>query len=742
MESVNEQTINSNMDIEEEILDFEEAIDFNFSDNPDALNTELLDESMLDLDGTMDFNIDEPLEKRASTSTENEKNAQQDTNNISNNNNDTEADKVDITPPPDDDPEELKLGLDDEFDPDFFKEFGSGDIIENDGNLADDEFWKEIGLDPLQDILDNDKADTNNTEKVEKLETDDIEVKSSQKDEIKKHDEMVVPKEEESKETKKSDTLSVSKSIPSTKSPEKEDGEIPTSTTATTTSDNRQQQQKKQPTQSQPQSGPVQKPTQQQRSSNQRQTSQQQSNHTQQSNQNFRRSGIRRNNDWRPGNTGGEFFNGTFRTGFGPGMEGMPGMPMGQIPMGNPMIPNLSGPIIGPNIHVNPNFARLRPHAFPFANPVTQFQPIGSGGPHMNMMPYQNQMEIPPFHPSMGPMVGGRGGNNNSFSRGGSTFNHHNAMSSRRQVNQQQSNNNNNNQNQRTIPSSLSKRKTPADGFEQKEPANKRNATNGKSVVQDNKDNNKSNASNTVDRTNKTANTTSEKTLKSGIPTLATNKEPSLSSIKTKSNSNLATSGSASNSKPTSAKSVLKQVQRPVKNNSIKSQTVFNTSSNVKSVAKSSVKPPSAQNTTSKPTLSSSKPVTSSSKPATSLKSTLSKSTTQITSNAKSVNEKSASNTTTNNTTTTNITTNAANAGGKVLAASNKLKISNVGDSVTKRELQSLASAVPGGFSLITLERVDNSAEITFKTLDGARIFRRKHNRSQLGGSNVVINFS
>ncbi|CAG8437232.1 5079_t:CDS:2 [Diversispora eburnea] len=551
------------MDIEEEeILDFEEAIDFNFSDNPDALNTELLDESMLDLDGTMDFNIDEPLEK---------------------------LDKTAITPPPEDDPDELKLGLDDEFDPDFFKEFGSGDINENDGNLADDEFWKEFGLDSTQDIdiLDNDKSDTNNTEKVEKSETDDIEVKSSQKDDIKKHGEVTVPKEEESKETKKSDSLSVSKSIPSTKSPEKEDGEIPT---ATTTSDNRQQQQKKQPTQSQPQSGPVQKSTQQQRSSNQRQTSQQQSNHTQQSNQNFRRSGIRRNNDWRPGNTGGEFFNGTFRTGFGPGMEGMPGMPMGQIPMGNPMIPNLPGPIIGPNIHVNPNFARLRPHAFSFTNPVTQFQPIGSGGPHMNMMPYQNQMDIPPFHPPMGPMVGGRSGNNNSFSRGGSTFNHH-------------------------AISSLSKRKTPADGFEQKEPANKRNATNGKSVVQDNKDNNKSNASNTVDRTNKTANTASEKTLKSGIPTLATNKETSLSSIKTKSNSNLAASGSASNSKPTSAKSVLKQVQRTVKNNPIKSQTI-----------------------------------------------------------------------------------------------------------VTKRELQSLASAVPGGFSLITLERVDNSAEITFKTLDGVNL--------------------
>ena len=127
-------------------------------------------------------------------------------------------------------------------------------------------------------------------------------------------------------------------------------------------------------------------------------------------------------------------------------------MPIGQIPMGNPamMPPNIhnmgnfffnfflyflillsiikitniiltvyffdiKGQMIGPNIHVNPNFARLRPHVLPFGNPLMQYP----GGPHVNMLPFQGQMDIPQYHPSMNPMAGGGrvgsgGGNNNN----------------------------------------------------------------------------------------------------------------------------------------------------------------------------------------------------------------------------------------------------------------------------------------------------------------------------------------
>ncbi|CAJ0832815.1 5782_t:CDS:2 [Entrophospora sp. SA101] len=98
--------------------------------------------------------------------------------------------------------------------------------------------------------------------------------------------------------------------------------------------------------------------------------------------QNFRGRNLRKNNDWRqPNLNAGAFLNGVmspFRPGFAPGQ------------------------MIGPNIHVNPNFARLRPHVLPFGNPLMQYP----GGPHMNMLPYQGQMEIPQYHPSMNPMAG------------------------------------------------------------------------------------------------------------------------------------------------------------------------------------------------------------------------------------------------------------------------------------------------------------------------------------------------
>src|SRR6266542_2761025 len=136
--------------------------------------------------------------------------------------------------------------------------------------------------------------------------------------------------------------------------------------------------------------------------------------------------------------------------------------------------------MIGPNIHVNPNFAgRLRPHTLPFGNPMSQY-PMGSGPP-MNMMPYQGQMDMHPYHhPSVTPMASGRGNSNSYGGRGGSPGFNHNSASPRRPTNQQ-----NNNQTQRPMQPSP-KRKVPNDGFDQKEPESKKTSVaNGKSPVPD-----------------------------------------------------------------------------------------------------------------------------------------------------------------------------------------------------------------------------------------------------------------
>ncbi|CAJ0844932.1 21451_t:CDS:2 [Entrophospora sp. SA101] len=153
--------------------------------------------------------------------------------------------------------------------------------------------------------------------------------------------------------------------------------------------------------------------------------------------QNFRGRNLRKNNDWRqPNLNAGAFLNGVmspFRPGFAPGQ------------------------MIGPNIHVNPNFARLRPHVLPFGNPLMQYP----GGPHMNMLPYQGQMEIPQYHPSMNPMAGRVARRQMNSSPSG--------------ANQQQRHPSS--QSQTSSSSSPSKRKFPDNGFEQKESDNKRSST-------------------------------------------------------------------------------------------------------------------------------------------------------------------------------------------------------------------------------------------------------------------------
>ncbi|CAG8441637.1 9561_t:CDS:2 [Funneliformis caledonium] len=333
---------------------------------------------------------------------------------------------------------------------------------------------------------------------------------------------------------------------------------------------------------------------------------------------------------------------------------------MGQMPLNNPpMLPNLNmppGPMIGPNIHVNPNFARLRPHALPFGNPINQY-PMGSGPP-MNMMPYQGQMEMHPYHPSMAPMGGGRGSNSYGVRGGSPGFSHHNSISPPRRLPVSQQNN------QRPIQPSP-KRKVPNDGFDQKEPDSKKiSVTNGKSSASDAK---------STSSTQKNA----EKSKVTG--TTATTKDTSSPAAK------------ASNSKQGTSTAVTSKAASAATKNKVASG-----STSTKQPPKPAQKPTPKSTVRSLPT----KPSVASSE------------------------------------------TSKSTASHSSAAGANKLTIGNVAEGVTKREIQDLANKVPGGISSITFDRSAQTAEVAFKTSEGAKLFRRKYNRSVLGGSNIVINFS
>ncbi len=221
--------------------------------------------------------------------------------------------------------------------------------------------------------------------------------------------------------------------------------------------------------------------------------------------------------------------------------------------------------MIGPNIHVNPNFARLRPHALPFGNPINQY-PMGSGGPPMNMMPYQGQMDMHPYHPSMTPMGGGRG-NNNSYGRGGSPgFNHHGSISTRRpQISQQ-----NNNQPQRPTQSSP-KRKVPNDGFDQKEPDSKKiSVTNGKSPAPD--ANSASTSQKNAEKSKETSSPVTTKNTSSPTVVKASNSKQGTSTANTNKTTSAATKNkvtptSDNRSGSTSTKQTPKPVQKPAPKN-------------------------------------------------------------------------------------------------------------------------------------------------------------------------------
>jgi hypothetical protein len=302
--------------------------------------------------------------------------------------------------------------------------------------------------------------------------------------------------------------------------------------------------------------------------------------------------------------------------------------------------------MIGPNIHVNPNFARLRPHALPFGNPMSQY-PMGSGGPPMNMMPYQGQMDMHPYHSSMTPIGSGRGNNSSYAGRGSSPGFNHNTISPRRPTSQQ-----NSNQTQRPIQSSP-KRKVPNDGFDQKEPDNKKiSVTNGKSSVLDaksippsQKNAEKSRAVSSPTKSSSSPPAVKVSNSKQGTSTANTNKTISATTKNKIAPVSSNTSGSIS------TKQAPKPTQKPAPKNTIR---------NAQSKA----------STASSPHL----------KVSSDADSSISKSTIK------------AGDVSTSKSTT--------KTGGAPSSGGNKLTIGNVDERVTKRDIQDLANNVPGGFSV------------------------------------------
>ncbi|CAI2164511.1 19369_t:CDS:2 [Funneliformis geosporum] len=584
----------------DEILDFDDNVDFSFTEDPQVTDSNLLEsDSLFDLDAEMSFATGgQRAEGKLSPEEENKEMSELIDNQLSGNseldNNSTLVHQKDQ--------EELKYGEIEDFDmddPDFLKEYGeiNGDEVV----IEDDEFWKELGLDPpnvVAEVENERTAEKSGT--TEKFDTDNANISkttpkentpkrslTSQLDAVKVNSaKLDISSSKSVKRTSKSPGISTS--------PEKEDGR-----------------------------------------------------------------GSRRNNDWRPVNNSGSFLNNnmsSFRSGFGPGLEGMPGIPMGQMPLNNPsMLPNLNmppGPMIGPNIHVNPNFARLRPHALPFGNPINQY-PMGSGPP-MNMMPYQGQMEMHPYHPSMAPMGGGRGNSNSYGVRGVSPgFSHHNSISPPRRLPVSQQNN------QRPIPSP--KRKVPNDGFDQKEPDSKKiSVTNGKSSAPDAKPT--SSSQKNAEKSKVTVTTVTTKDT-SGPAVKASNSKQGTATAITSKAASVATKNkvaptSDNRSGSTSTKQPPKPVQKPAPKNIIRSLP-------------------------SKPSVASSETSKSTAAPST-----------------------------------------AASSVGV-----NKLTIGNVVEGVTKRDIQDLANKIPGGILSITFDRSAQTAEVSFKTSEGAKLFRRKYNR-------------
>ncbi|CAG8686588.1 7379_t:CDS:2, partial [Scutellospora calospora] len=201
----------------DEILDFEETVDFNLSDNPDALDVEILDEDGL-------FSLDDiGFENSKQQDEENTKDG--DNGKTQNNEQHIELDKNisgGTTQPPMEHLEETSVEIS-EFnldDPYFLKGYEDANGgIDSEMNIEDEEFWKGLGVDPSDTLG---KEDSKGSDLVGKLETDNSTSALPQKENTFKSSSSMT--DVAKADGKKSNTSNNGKSVTrKSKSPEKED---------------------------------------------------------------------------------------------------------------------------------------------------------------------------------------------------------------------------------------------------------------------------------------------------------------------------------------------------------------------------------------------------------------------------------------------------------------------------------------------------------------------------------------
>ncbi|KAI8574935.1 hypothetical protein K450DRAFT_264068 [Umbelopsis ramanniana AG] len=76
--------------------------------------------------------------------------------------------------------------------------------------------------------------------------------------------------------------------------------------------------------------------------------------------------------------------------------------------------------------------------------------------------------------------------------------------------------------------------------------------------------------------------------------------------------------------------------------------------------------------------------------------------------------------------------------GGK----SSRLVIGNLAADVPETELHRLGKVVPGGIKELQVDRPAGKATLSFQTIDAAVTFRRKYNRTLVGGQHITVSFT
>ncbi|CAG8549071.1 10228_t:CDS:2 [Paraglomus brasilianum] len=529
-----------------------------------------------------------------------------------------------------------------------------------------------------------------------------------------------------------------------------------------------------------------------------------------------------RRTDWRP----------IYRPGFGPGVEALTGMPMNhQLPMAEMPImgmhPGEFPQILSHNIHVNPSFAgRVRPFGMVFHTP------FGATAPPL--MTYQ------------GPMAPQFIGRTNGFPRhnGLNNFGQHHLHMQHNQHNIGQHSQHNQlvpqndwrltqNQMQTQISQMANKRKTPTDGFEQKEQdTNKR--TVAKSVNK--------NTSASTNLSPKSANNVSPKIT-------ATASAKTVANAAAKSAASASAKGAANASSKTQTNAQTKnQVESPRSQTNISGKSKTDSLTMIQSNAARLPANPSAKmsnastrypnvtagsgknefnvaskNTAGKGEMNATKNAAKRSQPASSIRASYNQSAKPSNSQGSShVNNTADSSSSVTNMTNSSsplanarsslagrlsrrkqgdpVADNTATSPRESANSANKRKaektdlpkdggdrkkavvdeaersgvpitrpsrahneagrgnnanagiktetkpspgthvvISNITGDVTQREIQRMASEVPNGYLTVQIDRVGQKASIVFKSPEGAKIFRRKFNKSVLGGVNIDI---